>query len=61
MEQPDIALDDDFDSETVIHQEEDKENEGDAMETDEVDGKRTKVCVLILSSAYSGRISSIVF
>ncbi|KIH49418.1 hypothetical protein ANCDUO_20507, partial [Ancylostoma duodenale] len=43
VEQPDIALDDDFESETVMEQDEDKENEADSMETDEGDGKRTKV------------------
>ncbi|EYB87267.1 hypothetical protein Y032_0266g725 [Ancylostoma ceylanicum] len=43
VEQPDIALDDDFESETVMEQDEDKENEADSMETDDGDGKRTKI------------------
>ncbi|KIH42573.1 hypothetical protein ANCDUO_27442, partial [Ancylostoma duodenale] len=43
VEQPDIALDDDFESETVMEQDEDKENEADSMEADEGDGKRTKI------------------
>ncbi|KAL6743360.1 hypothetical protein Aduo_016405 [Ancylostoma duodenale] len=47
VEQPDIGLDDDFESETVMEQDEDKENEADSMETDEGYGKRTEVGRLI--------------
>ncbi|KIH57959.1 hypothetical protein ANCDUO_11845 [Ancylostoma duodenale] len=46
VEQPDIGLDDDFESETVMEQDEDKENEADSMETDEGYGKRREVCLM---------------
>ncbi|KJH49037.1 MCM2/3/5 family protein [Dictyocaulus viviparus] len=42
VEQPDIALDNDFDSD-VLHSIEDKENETEAVEMDGFDGKRFKV------------------
>lgn len=43
VEQPDIALDDDFDAEPVMEVDEDKENETDGMETDDTAEKRAKV------------------
>uniref|UniRef100_A0A0K0D3K8 DNA replication licensing factor MCM6 n=1 Tax=Angiostrongylus cantonensis TaxID=6313 RepID=A0A0K0D3K8_ANGCA len=42
LEQPDIALDDDFDSE-ILHVNEDKENESESMEVDDTSIKRSKV------------------
>lgn len=42
VEQPDIALDDDFDSE-ILHVNEDKENESESMEVDDTSIKRSKV------------------
>ncbi|PIO76203.1 MCM2/3/5 family protein [Teladorsagia circumcincta] len=44
VEQPDIALDDDFDTDTIMEVDEDKENEADSMESSgDVEGKRAKV------------------
>ncbi|XGW13964.1 hypothetical protein V3C99_000329 [Haemonchus contortus] len=43
VEQPDIALDDDFDADEIMEVDGDKENETDAMESDEAEGKRTKI------------------
>ncbi|PIO53200.1 hypothetical protein TELCIR_25475, partial [Teladorsagia circumcincta] len=43
VEQPDIALDDDFDTDTIMEVDEDKENEADSMESSgDVEGKRAK-------------------
>ncbi|KAK6036739.1 MCM2/3/5 family protein, partial [Cooperia oncophora] len=43
VEQPDIALDDDFDTDAIMEVDEDKENEAETMESDDVEGKRAKV------------------
>lgn len=43
VEQPDIALDDDFDADPVMNVEADKENDAERMETDVADGKEANV------------------